>query len=518
MSDETSDIQQNPFEPFLGSFILETLTLGMYGESRNAIREYVQNAYDSILAAVQSGLISHEEGEIHVKMGDNSLVIRDNGIGLRENLAVEALTSIGASRKDYRCQAGFRGIGRLAGLVFCNILTFKTKAKGEVSETVVQFNAKGMRHDMSPNRAGLQSLEKLLKKNISFRITKGHSPDDHYFEVSLQDLHEPPSECTDESLMVDYLSQIAPVPYNLDFLHGVILQAAAQQRSTRIDEVRIFVDGIGGSVQVFKPYEKTFLVGKASVSLADIRLIDSDTGHWWGWVGLKTEPGAYKDETEKAIRIRVRNIQIDGTQLMAKIFSDVDGAPSYARFNDWYIGEIFVHEGKLIPNARRDGFEEEEGWVVARQQILKTCKVLGEEAYVISRQSQMSLKQLAKETKKIEDEVEKLIVPSRSDLKIVVDLASQINKLQRKVTRAAKDSDYETAAQFRSLEARLLTLQRRALGKVDAGQEQNPRGASVAASQKIVDKLVHALRDQLDPRTFERVMQIIENVVGEVSL
>ena len=27
--------------PFFGGFVLETLTIGMYGESRNAIREYI---------------------------------------------------------------------------------------------------------------------------------------------------------------------------------------------------------------------------------------------------------------------------------------------------------------------------------------------------------------------------------------------------------------------------------------------------------------------------------------------
>ena len=39
------------FEPYFGGFVLETLTIGMYGEARNAIREYIQNGFDSIQRA-----------------------------------------------------------------------------------------------------------------------------------------------------------------------------------------------------------------------------------------------------------------------------------------------------------------------------------------------------------------------------------------------------------------------------------------------------------------------------------
>jgi hypothetical protein len=37
--------------PHIGAFVLETLTLDMYGEPRHTLREYVQNSYDAIRAA-----------------------------------------------------------------------------------------------------------------------------------------------------------------------------------------------------------------------------------------------------------------------------------------------------------------------------------------------------------------------------------------------------------------------------------------------------------------------------------
>src|SRR3977135_1665272 len=109
--------QPVPFKPHFGAFVLETLTLGMYGESRNAIREYVQNSFDSLQQAVHDGLLRESEARVEVTLDEDrsALTIRDNGIGLRTENAVAILASVGASNKDYRRNAGFRGIGRLAG-------------------------------------------------------------------------------------------------------------------------------------------------------------------------------------------------------------------------------------------------------------------------------------------------------------------------------------------------------------------------------------------------------------------
>ena len=124
-----------PFTPFFGSFILDTLTLGMYVESKNAIREYVQNSYDSLCSSIKDNIVLAKDAKIDIVVdtAKKSVSIRDNGSGIRKGKASETLTNIGASGKDYKTQAGFRGIGRLSGLVFCNKLVFRTKAKGEES-------------------------------------------------------------------------------------------------------------------------------------------------------------------------------------------------------------------------------------------------------------------------------------------------------------------------------------------------------------------------------------------------
>ena len=129
-----------PFEPFFGGFVLETLTIGMYGEARNAIREYIQNGFDSVQRAIDElKILRAGEGLIEIELAADkkSLVIRDNGAGLPVKSAATILTRVGASGKSHRKNAGFRGIGRLAGIVFSNTVTFTTKAKGEREQTTV---------------------------------------------------------------------------------------------------------------------------------------------------------------------------------------------------------------------------------------------------------------------------------------------------------------------------------------------------------------------------------------------
>ena len=121
------------FEPFFGGFVLETLTIGMYGEARNAIREYIQNGFDSVQRAIELEILRAGSGLIEIELASdlNSLLIRDNGAGLPAKSAATVLTRVGASGKSHRKNAGFRGIGRLAGIVFSDTVTFTTKVRGE---------------------------------------------------------------------------------------------------------------------------------------------------------------------------------------------------------------------------------------------------------------------------------------------------------------------------------------------------------------------------------------------------
>jgi Histidine kinase-, DNA gyrase B-, and HSP90-like ATPase len=384
------------FEPFFGGFILETLTIGMYGEARNAIREYIQNGFDSVQRATGELKILPNGGgliEIELSADRKSLKIRDNGAGLPVKTAATVLTRVGASGKSHRKNAGFRGIGRLAGIVFSDMVTFTTKTKGEREQTMVVFKAKAMRAAMAPGKGSAKSAQELMKENVEAFRAPNRDANSHFFEVKLEGLADSPDECQSAKEMYDFVSQVAPVPYPDDFPYLSKLRAAAKKSGIPIDEVRITIkDGTAKPKPVTKRYGATYDFESGTVTLSDCVIHHSPTDRWWAWVGKKGESGAYTDTRVSGLRIRVRNIQIDGTAIVRDIFRD--HAKSHVRFQDYFLGEIFVEPSALVPNARRDGFEEDASWKRVRNELAAVMKTLGKETYKVSKQGQLSVEAL----------------------------------------------------------------------------------------------------------------------------
>ncbi len=109
----------------IGKDVIESLTIGMYDDSRFIYREYIQNAADQIDKARQLGLVS--DGEIHINIDANKKIIsvEDDATGIEESKVVEILKNIAQSTKTRGVDKGFRGIGRLGGLGYCSKLVFE---------------------------------------------------------------------------------------------------------------------------------------------------------------------------------------------------------------------------------------------------------------------------------------------------------------------------------------------------------------------------------------------------------
>ena len=208
------------FEPFFGGFVLETLTVGMYGEARNAIREYIQNGFDSIQRGIcDLKQLPKGQGLIEIELSEDRdrLTIRDNGAGLPVRTAATVLTRVGASTKSHRKNAGFRGIGRLAGIVFSDTVTFSTKAKGENEQSTVIFDAKAMRVAMGPTKGSKSSAVDVMNQSVTAYRTPNDDVNAHFFEVRLEGFTDAPDECRSATKLYDFVSQVAPVAYPREF-------------------------------------------------------------------------------------------------------------------------------------------------------------------------------------------------------------------------------------------------------------------------------------------------------------
>ena len=507
-----------PFEPFFGGFVLETLTIGMYGEARNAIREYIQNAFDSVQRAIEElAILRPGAGLIEIKLAadHNGLTIRDNGAGSGVRSAVKTLTRIGASSKNHRKNAGFRGIGRLAGIAFSDTITFTTKARGERVATTVVFDGKAMREAMAPSAASRKSATDLVKSHVEAFTSDFRDANEHFFEVRLDGFTDAPPECLSLNTMVQFVSQVAPVPYRDDFPYRDKLFEEAEEAGIPIEEVRITIsDGVEGPTQVNKHYGATYEFESGQVGLTDCAVHKSNSGVWWAWVGKKAESGAYTDKLVSGLRVRVRNIQIDGTALVSDIFRD--HAKSYVRFQDYFLGEIFVKPGALVPNARRDGFEEDSSWRRLREELADVVRNLGKEAYIVSAKGVFSLEALRKSLNKAKRDLAAFRKTDYTDTDGIIALSRRVTIAQSRVSKSTLGADMETAAELQAIGSRLADIKQVALLRIgNTVAEQDRERLQQEARDGFLQEVLTVLEDGLSPSCFADAQDALMEEFGE---
>jgi hypothetical protein len=395
-------------QPYIGSYVLESLMTGMYGESENAIREYVQNAFDALRSAVHQKLITEETAHITVTLtAGDQITIYDNGVGVAASAAYKTLTSIGASKKDRQKQAGFRGIGRLAGIAFCDRLTFRTKAQGDDFESTITYDCVALRKGM--NNGTLKRVD-LLQSAVSFEQPPSTDKSAHFMEVNLIGLSAAPEVFKDVGHLRTYLAETSPTA----------ITEYASKKAWAIETASL---SLGTSALTMKPiyklYKDTFVgKGDSQQKIEWIEYFKGSSGRWWAWVGHTNQSEIVDEKSVHGLRVRVKNIAVDKTTILDELFTMVK--PSYSRFNTYYVGEVHISPALLIPNARRDGFEDNEAWRQVRKELaLELCKPLGKKAYDNSKKRQQSLEKIEKDLTKFTAEANKAIgqmtlVPNRS--------------------------------------------------------------------------------------------------------
>lgn len=137
----------NQAKPIIGKYVIENLTVGMYDDARCVYREYIQNSADSVDKAIAENTVEKNNAYIHIRINENRRAIsfEDNGTGISQKDFVEKLQNVAQSDKEIGKEKGFRGIGRLGGLAYCEKLTFETSFKGEAVKSAMIWDAKKLK-------------------------------------------------------------------------------------------------------------------------------------------------------------------------------------------------------------------------------------------------------------------------------------------------------------------------------------------------------------------------------------
>lgn len=340
-------------ELIIGKYTLESLTNGMYSSPLDIYREYIQNAVDSLDEAIIIGVELPEKLSIDITIdADNHVVtIRDNGVGVPSNSAVETLLDIGNSKKSRMIARGFRGIGRLAGLSYCEKLTFRTSVKGETTASVIEFDALRLKEMLIPGSNDGVSVTDVIDKIVTVKNEK-ESSNRRYFEVRLDGVWDE-AGLIDPETVKTYLIQHAPLRFSEQFKWGRTVIEKMRLSGYLIQQYRITLNGD----ELYKPYGDTFISDrvKRTVDLiSDVKVVSfyrEDKLSAVLWYADTNFYGTIIDNTIKGLRIRQGNILVGDKGTCSSLFKE-------ERFNGWIIGELHVLDPDIIVNSRRDGFEK----------------------------------------------------------------------------------------------------------------------------------------------------------------
>lgn len=344
--------------PKIGKDVIESLTLSMYEDCRFIYREYIQNAADAIDKAVKSSILEKGTDEIHVRIDpeQRSISIVDNATGISKDNVVSILLNIAHSTKKRGEDKGFRGIGRLGGLGYCSKLIFETSYYGEDVKSIMTWDAELLKYIINDREHKEEAVNVL--KDVTNVEYKKEDKDAHYFRVIMEDVTS--DDLLDVKAVVEYLSMVAPVDISSQFIYRSKINEFKKVNGFEVDTYNIYINGD----QIYKPYTSVIYEdnngGKKKVDdILDVEFIISkdDNGNpiYWGWYTISCLKGQMKPKNiARGIRLRKENIQIGDEEICKKFFSRTDDQ----RFSFYYFGEIHAISKSLIPNSRRDYFNE----------------------------------------------------------------------------------------------------------------------------------------------------------------
>lgn len=340
----------------IGKDLLELLSSSMYVDPMAIYREYVQNAADAIDEARLFGLLPLNDSgkvEISIDINTRTVHIRDNGTGIGRDKFEERLSAFGASSKRGTPARGFRGVGRLAGLGYCQELIFRSRTSGESVVNEMRWDCRSIKAILRTSE-NTSSLQDIVNSVVNMRHVDGKGWPDHFFEVELRGIVRHKNDSLLNGIAVyDYLSEVAPVPFSPNFRFGEEIVSAL---STHISlaELDIRINGINESV--CRPHRNAFEArgGKHDqfndLEVCSIPSVDSQAGAiaWFLHHGYN---GAIPISQIRGLRLRSGNIQVGGYELLQDLFPE-------PRFNSWAVGEIHTFDKRIVPNGRRDHYEQ----------------------------------------------------------------------------------------------------------------------------------------------------------------
>jgi molecular chaperone HtpG len=349
--------------------LLETITSALYDDPLILFREYVQNSVDAYNTAIRSDPSNEMRNffiDIKVDTKKHSIIIKDNGYGISNDLFIEKMTGIGDDTKSsIPDQIGFRGIGRLSAFPYCKKLTFQNKQKG--AKKISQFSWDGLKfNDLLNHKADtdlIKAIDEIAKKLDDIPTTKA---DEHFFMVIIEDYDDELSLFINDKNFKSLLCTMLPLNYNPSFKgQQKIKKAYKELMGTALDKYAFNI--IFNGEKLYKPYSDDNILD-ANIVFLELKYKErakdiprEPIGLLWFTFNHRII--ANKGIPHSGIFVRSKNILMgDNNALAAAVFRNKtdDYITSYRELTQaiqGLFGELLINSPALKDNTRRDWFE-----------------------------------------------------------------------------------------------------------------------------------------------------------------
>lgn len=343
----------------------------LYENPMVVYREYIQNACDAIEDALSAGLIQdRKKSTIVVKIDiyNKAIIVEDRGVGISKENIAPYLVDVASSKKIGR--AGQYGIGRLNGANYCDKIKYETSFQGEQVMSTLIWDVKRAR-EICDNPNLDPTTEEIIDEVTHLLQEIPESSEEHYCRVTLENVNN--EILLDQQKVIEYISQIVPVDYSLDFKDNLIkpsldlnVNTAFRDRFKSLWIYKISVNDIPVEKQYFSEIN-TFKFG----SLRCFCLKDSKTQEEfaWGWYAMNEEAKQMNDIPVSFIRARHCNYQIGPATLLSGLYPN-------SVSQTYFIGEMHLIHPNIEPTASRDGIKQNDTKLIFESLVRKFFKEL----------------------------------------------------------------------------------------------------------------------------------------------
>ena len=349
--------------------LLETITSALYDEPLILFREYIQNsidAYNAVIRSDSSKAMKNFFIDIKVDTEKHTILIKDNGFGIPDDLFMERMTGIGNDTKSsIPDQIGFRGIGRLSAFPYCKKLTFQNKSKG--SKNIMQFSWDGTKFkDLLNHRADtdlVKAIDDIAKRLEDIPTEK---VEEHFFKVIIEDYDEELSSFIRDKDFKNLLCTMLPLNYNPNFKgQQKIKKAYKELMGNDLDKYAFNI--FYNDDKLYKPYSDDNILDSDIIFL-DFKYKEKGKDMPKEPIGLLWFTFNHKIVANKGIAhagifVRSKNILMgDNNAFATAVFRNKtdDYITSYRELTQaiqGLFGELLINSPDLKDNTRRDWFE-----------------------------------------------------------------------------------------------------------------------------------------------------------------